>query len=126
MQLELILANNYDLNSHQFSLPIQLKSNNENNKNGNEKIEFIPDNLLVQLNSLHLGEINASDGEDNNTDDDETTAIDSTVRFFGFPVSWDLTFEGIFRDCIYSEYKSSGFSFGYKFFRVCPSIFFGT
>lgn len=70
-----ILAKSYQLfSSH--SLPCQSKPT-KNEKIIDEKVEFIPDNLLVQLNSLNLGQIAASDSED---EDDEHAA--EAVSFY--------------------------------------------
>lgn len=67
------LAKNYDLSLHQ-SLPLQSKLST-GEKSREEKIEFIPDTLLTQLNSLNLGEIDVSDSD---KEDDE---VDATVSF---------------------------------------------
>uniref|UniRef100_A0A914QB20 RNA polymerase II subunit B1 CTD phosphatase RPAP2 homolog n=1 Tax=Panagrolaimus davidi TaxID=227884 RepID=A0A914QB20_9BILA len=63
-------AKNYDLSLQ--TLPLQSKLSNGEKSRG-EKIEFIPDTLLAQLNSLNLGQIDASDSD---KEDDETLGVD--------------------------------------------------
>jgi hypothetical protein len=64
-------AKNYNLSLLQ-SLPLQSKLSN-GEKSRKEKIEFIPDTLLAQLNSLNLGEIDASDSDKEDDEVDATT-----------------------------------------------------
>uniref|UniRef100_A0AC34FVT7 RNA polymerase II subunit B1 CTD phosphatase RPAP2 homolog n=1 Tax=Panagrolaimus sp. ES5 TaxID=591445 RepID=A0AC34FVT7_9BILA len=74
-ELPLWLTGEYPGKKYDLSLPQKLSTPSKStniNKLDTEKIEFVPDQLLVQLNNLNLGQIDASDS-DNEGDEDATT-----------------------------------------------------